>query len=388
MGEMRVTYRYQPEDIIRAYKNYFEDSPDGKKLIRSLFLIYSLLLALPLVLISMIVAANYGFSVGITVYILFCIACFIFGKGIVRKWTAKREAKNVERILADEEITMLLTDSSIEVSYVNGMFNYKWQAIEHIERCGLLLLFRIGRRDFVVPCYGFDEKERFEEFCDMAKEYYENHKKLSESPPPKKAVSTARYTVAALLFPVLGLLILVSAMETRSTTSPEEVDVVDECMSFWKEALQNDFDNSIDYRMKTSDGFKKRISEDEWKGILKVLSQRIGKLKDIKTLSYQSWRDPKTVSIPFVRFRLSAELDKAKVIARITGDKDRVYVRSFLEEGAWWRLNGFDVIAATGTKLQTDSYSTEDDQKLFSDGQEDSKEIVCDAEKSAIVGPD
>ena len=84
-------------------------------------------------------------------------------------------------------------------------------------------------------------------------------------------------------------------------------------------------------------------------------------------------------------FSMNARSDKVKTVLRIVGEKNTIYIRSFLEEGVWWELNGFDIIATEGTKVTVDSYSTEEDKMLFSEDSENSQEFINDAEDAAVL---
>jgi len=159
---------------------------------------------------------------------------------------------------------------------------------------------------------------------------------------------------------------------------------VQDVISFWREAFQRDF-SSVVYSMDTTDRFKERFPEDEWQKILYELKHRVGELKDLEPLSYQYWRDPKKIRFLFFSFGKSARSDTVKIVLRIVGEKNTIYIRSFLEEGVWWELNGFDIIATEGTKVTVDSYSTEEDKMLFSEDSENSQEFINDAEDAAVL---
>ena len=381
---MEVTYKIKPHEMTRVYQDYFRNCSDGRTIIRSLFFCFLWMLALPFLACSIVVGAINGRLAGITVYILCNAAYFAVANRIIRNGCIKREVKKLTKDRLDEDITVSLSDTSIRTEGVNTTFDHKWRGIQDIERTDLLLLFKPKTQAFFVPSYAFATREKCEDFYKLANQYCENNRKQGEYKSNGKPLSKGRWLIAALLFPLLGLVILLSALESQASRPLKKIEVVQDAISFWKEALQKDFP-IVDYRMYTTDGFKVRIPEKEWQDILDELKHRVGKVKDLEPLSYEYWRDPKKIEFLFVSFSMNTRSDTAKIVLKILGEKDSIYILSFFEEGAWWKLNGFDVITTEGTKVTVDSYSTEEDRMLFPDEPENSRELINDAEEASVL---
>jgi len=381
---MEVTYQIKPQEMAKAYQSYFRDCPDGQIIIRSVFFFFLLIFTFIFLILSIFVGADNGRLAGTIIYILCNAVYFFLANRIIRNWSVKRQVKKLDKDRLHEDVTISLTDTSITVKGVNATFCVKWKGIESIEKTDLFLLFKPKTQHFFVPSYAFATREKCEDFYKLANQYCENNRKQGEYKSNGKPLSKGRWLIAALLFPLLGLVILLSALESQASRPLKKIEVVQDAISFWKEALQKDFP-IVDYRMYTTDGFKVRIPEKEWQDILDELKHRVGKVKDLEPLSYEYWRDPKKIEFLFVSFSMNTRSDTAKIVLKILGEKDSIYILSFFEEGAWWKLNGFDVITTEGTKVTVDSYSTEEDRMLFPDEPENSRELINDAEEASVL---
>jgi len=379
---MEVTYQSTHRETSKIYQAYFKDCPDGRATLRSLFLYFLLIFAWLLLLLSIVVAIDKGRLAAVPVYVLCNGLYFTLANRVIRNWCVKRKLKALTKNHFDEDVSISLTDTSITVKDVDTTFCHKWKAIEAIEKTDLFLLFKATKQAFCVPSHAFANKEKYEEFYTLAQQYLKSDRKRDGLSGTKKPLGKARWLVPTLLFPLLGLVMLLSVGESQASRPIEDIEVVKAAMSFWEQSLQEDL-SAVGYSLNTTGDFKQRVPKDKWQKIVAEVKHNIGELKDVEPLRYQYWSDPKKVDLLFFSVGMNTRPDTGEILLRVSGEEGSIYTRSFFVEDIRWKLNGFDVIATEGTRVTADSYSVKEDRELFLNGPATSCQIINDAEEAA-----
>lgn len=209
---MEVTYQLKEEKHKEVFKNYFHETPDGRKTLVMLAVSFWWFIVYFFLTFGVLVGKDYGVFPAIAFFLLFNLAYPLLAKSQLTGWLAKQSVGRIKRYA--EEVTISLTDHNIACRTKTTQCIYAWDAIDIVQRLTDGIWFKATNQSILVPGYAFESNENLNTFYELAKELHQKYQKEKtvESHRKKQLIGLLGFIVVGVVPVILGLLVLLLAL--------------------------------------------------------------------------------------------------------------------------------------------------------------------------------